>query len=117
VRNGGWITLAIGLTFIGFVFYSLVTVQPVEVVSSHLEHLGDRIFVAGELRNTADKPRAVDLEVHYFDRTGRPLGQDTLKFNRLDAGAVSSFRSPPHALNGVADFSIYINNGRNPYGN
>ena len=35
----------------------------------------------------------------------------------LQAGAVRDFRSPPRALDGVEDFSIYMNNGRNPYGN
>jgi hypothetical protein len=117
MRKGGWMMLAGGLAFAGFVFYSLVSVEPVKVVRSQLEHDGRRVFVAGQVRNTADQARAIDLEVHYYDRNGRPLGQDTLTLNGLEAGAVREFKSPQRSIDGVADFSIYMNNGRNPYGN
>jgi len=117
MRNGNWIMLAGGLAFAGFVLYSLFTLEPVKVVRSHLEHDGDRVFVAGEVRNTADHARGIELEVHYYDRNGRPLGQDSLNLDGLQAGALREFKSPPRALRGVEDFSIYLNNGRNPYGN
>ncbi len=106
-----------GLAFASFVLYSLFTLEPVKVVHSYLEHDGDRVFVAGEVHNTADHPRAIELEVHYYDRNGRPLGQDSLNLDGLQAGALRDFKSPPRALAGVEDFSIYLNNGRNPYGN
>ena len=109
--------LAVGLAFVGFVFYSLIAVEPIKVVGSHLEHQGNRVFVAGQVRNTADHARSIELEVHYYDRNGRPLGQDTLTLDGLDAGAVREFKSPQRAIDGVADYSIYMNNGRNPYGN
>jgi hypothetical protein len=117
MRKGGWIMLAGGLAFVGFVFYSLMSVEPVKVVGSHLEHDGSRVFVAGQVRNTADHPRAIELEVHYYDHNGRPLGQDTLTLDDLEAGAVREFKSPQRAIDGVEDYSIYMNNGRNPYGN
>jgi hypothetical protein len=109
--------LAIAVAFVGFVFYSLMTVQPVEVVNSHLEHDGSRVFVVGELHNTASEPRAIDLEVHYYDRNGRALGQDTIKVDGLNPGAERGFKSPPREIAGVNDYSLYLNNGRNPYGN
>ncbi len=117
MRKGGWITLAAGFAFAGFVFYSLFSVEPVKVLKSHLERDGDLVFVAGEVRNTADKPRAIDLEIHYFDHRGRPVGQDSLTLEGLGAGAVRDFKSPPRAIEGIEDFSLYMNNGRNPYGN
>ena len=117
MRGGTWIMLASGLAFASFVLYSLFTIEPVKVVRSHLEHDGDRVFVAGEVRNTADQPRAIELEVHYCDHNGRALGQDSLSFDGLQAGALRDFKSPPRVLAGVEDFSIYLNNGRNPYGN
>jgi hypothetical protein len=117
MRKGGWVMLAGALAFVGFVFYSLISVEPVKVVRSHLEHNGNRVFVAGQVRNTADHARTIELEVHYYDRNGRPLGQDTLTLDGLDSGAVREFKSPPRAIDGVEDFSIYMNNGRNPYGN
>jgi len=117
MRKGGWVMLAGALAFVGFVFYSLVSVEPVKVLRSRLEHDGNRVCVAGQVRNTADRVRAIDLEVHYYDRNGRPLGQDTLKLDGLKAGTVREFKSPQRAIDGVQDFSIYMNNGRNPYGN
>jgi hypothetical protein len=107
----------VGIGFAGFVFYSLLSVEPVKVVRSHLEHNGNLVDVAGQVRNTADHSRAIDLEVHYYDQNGRSVGQDTLTLSDLGAGATRDFRSPPRAIDGVEDFSIYMNNGRNPYGN
>jgi hypothetical protein len=117
MRRGGWIIFAAGLAFVGFVFYSLISVEPVKVVGSHLKHNGNRVFVVGQVRNTADHTRAIELEVHYYDRNGRPLGQDTLTLDGLAAGAVREFASPQRTIDGVEDYSIYMNNGRNPYGN
>ena len=117
MRKGAWIMLAAALAFAGFVFYSLVSVEPIKVVQSHLEHDRDRVYVAGQVRNTGSHVRAIELEVHYYDRNGRPLGQDTLTLDGLAAGAVRDFKSPPREIAGVQDFSIYMNNGRNPYGN
>jgi hypothetical protein len=117
MRKGAWIMLVGGLAFAGLVFYSLFSVEPIKVVRSHLERQSGRVFVTGEVLNTADRPRAIELEVHYYDHNGRPLGQDSLTLDDLQAGAVRDFRSPPRVLDGVEDFSIYMNNGRNPYGN
>lgn len=117
MRKGGWIMLAAGIAFAGFVFYSLLSVEPVKVVRSRLEHDGNLVDVAGQVHNTADRPRAIELEVRYYDKNGRSVGRDTLQLDGLGAGATRDFRSPPRAIEGVADFSIYLNNGRNPYGN
>jgi hypothetical protein len=109
--------LAATLAFAGFVLYSLVTIEPVHVVRSRLEHDGDRVFITGQVRNTAEHPRAIELEVHYYDREGRPLGQDTLALDPIAGGSARDFKSPLRKIEGVTDFSIYMNNGRNPYGN
>jgi len=47
MRKGGWVMLAGALAFVGFVFYSLVSVEPVKVLRSRLEHDGNRVCVAG----------------------------------------------------------------------
>ncbi|HJU28510.1 MAG TPA: FxLYD domain-containing protein [Candidatus Binataceae bacterium] len=109
--------LAGATLFVGYVFYSLYTVEPVRVVQSRLEHVAGGVFVDGEVRNTGAKDRTVDLEVHYFDRTGRALGQDTLKLADLPPGRMKAFRTPSRIVQGVSDFSIYLNHGRDPYGN
>jgi len=103
--------------FASYVFYSLATIEPVTVIGSHLERGARGVFVDGEVRNTSAKDRAIDLEVHYYDQAGRALGQDTLKLADLPPGQTKSFRTPPRAMEGVSDFSIYLNRGRNPYGN
>ena len=117
MRRGGWVLLAGALAFCAFVFYSLTTVEPVRVVQSRLIRNGDRVSVAGVVRNTGASARAIRLEVHYYDGNGRSLGQDTIAFDPLAAGAVHDFKSPARTLDGVATFSIYLNGGRNPYGN
>lgn len=109
--------LAGAALFAGYVFYSLATVEPVRVVQSRLNHVAGAVFVNGEVRNTGSKDRTIDLEVHYFDHTGRALGQDTVKLTDLPPGRMQSFRTPPHMMQGVSDFSIYLNHGRDPYGN
>jgi len=55
--------------------------------------------------------------VHYFDRDGHSVGKDVVSIAGLRHGAATHFKSPPHPDDGVADFSIYLNHGRNPYGN
>lgn len=111
------LTLAGAALFVSYVFYSLETVEPVHVVQSRLEHVAGGVFVDGEVRNTGSKDRTIDLEVHYFDPTGRALGQDTLKLADLPPGRTKVFRTPPHMADGVSEFSIYLNHGRDPYGN
>src|SRR5579863_8603779 len=82
--------LAGALAFAGFVFYSLLPVEPVKVVRSRLERNGGMVDVTGQVRNTADHARAIELEVHYYDRNGRPLGQDTLTLDEIGAGGYAN---------------------------
>ena len=117
MRTSNWIILAIGIAFAAYVFHSLARTEPVEVIQTRLEHQGGKVFVAGQVKNTGSSARTIDLEVHYYDRNGRPVGEDALQLNALGVGEVAAFKSPPHTLDGVADFSIYLNHGRNPYGN
>ncbi|MGH7780506.1 MAG: FxLYD domain-containing protein [Candidatus Binataceae bacterium] len=113
-------TLAIliaAIAFVAFVFYSLFRVEPVRVLASHLEHRGDSVFVDGSLRNTGPDLGPVDVEVHYFDANGRALGQDKIVVQGMKKGAEAHFETPPRMLGEVSEFSIYLNHGRNPYGN
>ena len=109
--------LVASLAFVALVFYSLFNVQPVKVLESRMERGNGRVFVAGRVRNTGSRSASIDLEVHYYAKNGQKLGQDTIALDNLKAGAVENFRSPPRALPGVAGFSLYLNQGRNPYGN
>jgi hypothetical protein len=89
----------------------------VEVTISRLEQSGGQVYIAGQLHNRGDAARAVKLELHYYDRDGHALGLDTLSFNNLPGGSTRDFRGPAHQAGAIADYSIYLNEGRNPYGN
>ena len=117
VRKSSLMVFVLVAGFTLFLIHSLFNVSPISVIGSHLEREGGRVFITGELRNTSDRPAAIDLEVHYFDRTGRAIGQNTMSLDAIAAGGVREFKTPAIVLNGVADFSLYLNHGRNPYGN
>lgn len=105
------------MAFAAIVVVLLARAQPVKVIDSHFEHAGEAILVSGDLRNTGKSPATLDLEIHYFDRAGRPLGADTIRVGPLAAGAEQHFRGPAHAPGSVSSFTLYLNQGRNPYGN
>jgi hypothetical protein len=105
------------MAFAAIVFVLLARAQPVKVIDSRIERDGDSVFVSGDLRNTGVALATLELEIHYYDRAGRALGADHLQVGPLDAGAERHFRGPAHAAGSVRDFSLYLNQGRNPYGN
>jgi hypothetical protein len=117
MRKSTLVVLTIAAGFAAFVFYSLAQVEPVRVVSSNLERADGKVFVTGELRNTGPDSGPFDLEVHYFDTSGRPLGEDKLEVDGLRRGGRTRFRTPARSLGDVSEFSINLNHGRNPYGN
>jgi hypothetical protein len=115
VRNSSIAIFIVLAGFTLFVIYSLFNVSPVSVVESHLQRRGDQVCVVGELSNASRHPAAIDLEVHYFDSAGRALGQNTMSLDAIPGRR--EFRTPPMMLGGVSAFSLYLNHGRNPYGN
>lgn len=117
MRKGAIIILLSALCFVGYVFFALVGIEPVKVAETHLVRSDGRVLVEGEVRNTGDDTGPVQVEVRYFDRGGHSIGKDIVSVDGLRRGATVHFKSPPHPDDGVADFSIYLNHGRNPYGN
>ena len=117
MRKSAIIVLLAALCFAAYIFYSLNGVEPVKVAGTRLVRNGDRVSVEGEVRNTGDDTGPLELEVRYFDRDGHALGKDVVSMDGLRHGAASHFKSSPRPDAGVADFSIYLNHGRNPYGN
>jgi len=112
-----WLIFGIGSIFAGLVCFSLLTVEPIRVTNSRLTRWRGRVFVEGQVRNTDSVARSVDLEVHYFNEDGHPLGQNAVSIGSLKPGQSKTFRTPLSKDDGVKDFSIYLNHGRNPYGN
>jgi hypothetical protein len=112
------IVLVLGaLCFAGYVFYSLSGAEPVKVDGTRLVRTGDVVSVEGELRNTGGDTGPLEVEVRYFDLDGHSIGKDVVAMDGLRHGAAAHFKSSPRPDDGVADFSIYLNHGRNPYGN
>jgi len=117
IRSSSLIVVLVLGGIIGLIAWSFHRATPVTVLSSRLERSGDIIFIEGQLRNTSSDPAAIDVEVHYYDSAGHKIGQNMVSIGDIPAGGVTDFKTPSINLDGVADFSIYLNNGRNPYGN
>jgi hypothetical protein len=117
MRKGAIIVLLGAICFAAYVFYSLTGVEPVKVADTRLVRSGDRVSVEGDVRNTGDDTGPLQLEVRYFDRDGHSIGKDVVSMDGLRHGAAAHFKSSARPDDGVADFSIYLNHGRNPYGN
>jgi hypothetical protein len=117
MRRGAIIVLLVALCFGAYVFFALLGVEPIKVAGSRLIRSGDNVSVEGDLHNTGADAGPIEVEVRYFDRSGRAIGTDKVAVDGLRSGGESHFRSAPRKDVGVADFSIYLNHGRNPYGN
>jgi len=105
------------LAFAGWVFYALHSAEPVQVLATSLEHGEGGVFVQGKIQNTGPDTGPVAIEVRYYDGAGRPVGQDKIVVDKLPQGLVESFKTPARAIDRAASFSVYLNHGRNPYGN
>ncbi len=117
MRKGTLLILLVALGFAGIVASLLNRSEPVKVVESRLVRDGSQVFVEGWLRNTGADAGPLDLEVRYYALNGDPLGRDVLTIQPLRAGAEERFHTPLHNLAAAASYSIYLNHGRNPYGN
>ena len=117
MRRGALTLVLVALCFVGFVFYALLGSEPVKLSKVQLVRTQGRVSVRGKLHNTGGDTGPLQIEVRYYDRDGRAMGEDTVPLDGLHHGDAAEFSSPPRADRGVADFSIYLNHGRNPYGN
>jgi hypothetical protein len=117
MRKSAIVVLLGALCFAGYVFYSLIGAEPVKVGDTRLVRSGDQVSVEGVVRNTGDDTGPIQVEVHYFDRDGHAVDKDVVSVDVRRRGAAAHFKSSPRPDDGVADFSIYLNHGRNPYGN
>jgi hypothetical protein len=117
VKIGRMAGLAIAAGFVGFVAYNLLWLESVKVLHPKLLHSSDGTFVAGAVENTGGAEESVSLEVRYYDGRGHPIGSDTVRIDHLGSGATKDFKLPGRVLPDDASYSIYLNHGRNPYGN
>lgn len=109
--------LLVAVGFVGWVFYALTTTEPVRVIETSLQHENGQVFVTGKLQNTGPEVGPIDIEVRYYDGSGHAVGQDKIVVKKLAASGIASFYTPRRDLNQITTFSVYMNHGRNPYGN
>jgi hypothetical protein len=109
--------MIVALGFVAFVIYSLMEVEPVKVLHPQLQHSAVGAFVSGAVENTGTSEESVSLEIRYYDGSGHQVGTDTVKLDQLSSGATREFTAPARQLPSGAGYSIYLNHGRNPYGN
>jgi hypothetical protein len=117
VKIGRVAGLVITAGFVGFVVYSLLWSEPVKVLHPQLRHSSDGEFVSGAVENTGSAEESVSLEVRYYDGNGHQVASDTVQLENLASGATREFELPGRPLPVDASYSIYLNHGRNPYGN
>ena len=117
MRPGRTIGIIAAIGFAGFVFYSLLHTEPVKVVMPRLERTGSSESIAGAVENTSSSEQAIDLEIRYYDPHGRQIATDNVKMDHLGSGETRKFAGPPRMLPDGASYSIYLNHGRNAYGN
>ena len=53
----------------------------------------------------------------FNDGHGRQLSKEVIALSNLEPGATAAFRTHPQRLADVKDYTIYVNTGRNMYGN
>jgi hypothetical protein len=116
VKRGRIVTIIVVVSFIGYVFYSLWTTEPV-ALTTQLQHLGNTSFLKGTVRNASASEQAVDLDIKYYDSGGHRVGEDMVRIAHLGSGETRAFSAPPRELPTATSFSVYLNHGRNPYGN
>ena len=114
-RTLGW--LVVLAVFLGYFVWSLRSEEVFRVVNKKLEQTPSGLVVSGEVLNTAAAATGVNIEVTFFDHQGRQLTQETVTLDHLSAGATTVFRTQPQQLANVKDYTVFVNTGRNMYGN
>ena len=105
------------LLFLGYFLWALRSEETFQVVEKKIEHTDNGVVVSGEVYNASASPTSLNVEVSFFDSRGRELSKETVTLNSLDSGGRATFRTQPKQLPDVKDYTIYLNTGRNMYGN
>jgi hypothetical protein len=109
--------LGIVAAFVGYFFWALQSEEVFRVVSKKLEQTDAGVIVSGEVHNTTTNASAINVEVTLFNQRGQKLSEETVTLDNVQAGGTASFRTQPKRLTDVKDYTIYVNTGRNMYGN
>ena len=109
--------IAVALLFAAFVFWNFGGADRFAVSGVILEQTAGGAVLSGTVRNRGERAPLVNVEVTFFGPDGREVHKEVVELRDLDAGKDLPFRTPPRSGREVASYSVYINAGRNPYGN
>jgi hypothetical protein len=109
--------LGVIIAFIGYFVWALRSEEVFRVITKKLEQTDAGVIVSGEVLNTTTNASAINVEVTFFNHRGQKLSEETVALSNVQAGGTVSFRTQPKRLSDVKDYTIYVNTGRNMYGN
>jgi len=105
------------LGFASYMLWALRVEDSIRVISKKLEQTAAGIVVSGEIYNASEATTSVNIEVSFYSHTGQKLADEVVELQALPVGGSAPFRTQPRKIANVKDYSIYINSGRNMYGN
>ncbi len=109
--------LGVVAALVGYFFWALQAEEVFRVVSKKLEQTDAGVIISGEVHNTTTSASALNVEVTLFNQRGQKLAEETVALDNVQAGGTVSFRTQPKQVTDVKDYTIYVNTGRNMYGN
>jgi|GEM_PF-441862 hypothetical protein len=109
--------VGLGAAFIGFVFYSLFGIEPLQITSAHLQRQGDQVVIAGNLYNRGPDVHGATLVVSLFDAQGRLLVKRDVELGPLRHHSRRPFVSPAIRAPEADSFTLAVDRGTNMYGN
>lgn len=116
MKRGTWLTLAAFAAMVAAVWLSMRSEERFVVDSPRLESGTDGARVLGSIRNTGAPAKIVKVEVTTVSGAAGHTEKETLELRDVDSGETRAFASTPKKAE-VRNFSVYVNEGRNPYGN
>lgn len=105
------------LSFAGYMVWALRAEDSIRVVSKKLERTAAGLVVSGEVYNASKATTSVNIEVSFYSHNGQKLADEVVELHALPGGGSAPFHTQPREISNVKDYSIYINSGRNMYGN
>ena len=114
--RGRLLTLAAFAAMIAAVWYSLRSEERFVVEQPRLERGADGSRVVGSVRNAGAAAQLVKVEVTTVAGAAGHTEKETVELRDVAPGESRPFASSPKTVE-VRNFSIYVNEGRTPYGN
>lgn len=114
--RGRFLTLAAFAAMVAAVWLSMRTEERFVVESPRLERTPAGARVVGSIRNPGAPAGLVKVEVTTVSGATGQTEKETLELRDVASGETREFASTPKSAE-VRNFSVYVNEGRNPYGN